>query len=169
MIIRLSQKLNEKIGAGPLPAVPLDENPFADWTAHLFKVDRAQYIILSNTKSLYSTVLFAKGITNDSLFIQHALSGIREFMEGDGLQIFYRRFIVPATGTIQFAKTSNRSVTGSMNDLVNHATAMLVRGEVSPYSVGFELNDVFLSAIAPNKAAKYGKPREAFTAMAASP
>jgi hypothetical protein len=30
MIFRLSQKLNDKIGAGRLPAQPLDENPFAD-------------------------------------------------------------------------------------------------------------------------------------------
>ncbi len=32
MILRLSQKLNAKIKAGALPAVPLDENPFADWS-----------------------------------------------------------------------------------------------------------------------------------------
>ena len=57
MIFRLSQKLNAKIKVGALSVVPLDENPYADWSAHLFTVDRTQYIILSNTKSLYSTVL----------------------------------------------------------------------------------------------------------------
>ena len=60
MIFRLSQKLNSKIKAGPLPALPLDENQFADWSAHLFVVDRTQYIMLSNTKSLYSAVLPGK-------------------------------------------------------------------------------------------------------------
>jgi len=66
MIFRLSQKLNAKIKAGTLRALPLGENPFADWSAHLFAADRTQYILLSNTKSLYSTVLYGKGITNDS-------------------------------------------------------------------------------------------------------
>jgi len=43
MIFRLSQKLNKKIKAGPLKAVPLDDNPYADWSCHLFTADRAQY------------------------------------------------------------------------------------------------------------------------------
>jgi hypothetical protein len=33
--------------------MPLDENPYADWSCHLFTADRTQYIILSNTASLY--------------------------------------------------------------------------------------------------------------------
>ena len=66
MIFRLSQKLNAKIKAGTLPALPLDENPFADWSAGLFLVGRTQYILLSNTKSLYSTVLPGKGVTDET-------------------------------------------------------------------------------------------------------
>lgn len=118
MIIRLSQKLNKKIKAGPLDTVTLDENPYADWSAHLFTVDRTQYIILSNTKSLYSCVMIGKGITDDSVFIERALSTIREFTEDDGQAFVYQRFIVPASGTVQFAKALNRSITGSMNDHV---------------------------------------------------
>jgi hypothetical protein len=74
MIFRLSQKLNDKIGAGRLPAQPLDENPFADWSTTLFTADRTQYILVSNTKSLYSTVLYGRGITNDSHFIEREIA-----------------------------------------------------------------------------------------------
>jgi hypothetical protein len=162
MIVRLSQKLNSKIKVGTLPALPLDDNPFADWSAHLFVADRKQYVIVSNTKSLYSTVLFCKGITNDSKLIERALSTIREFMEADGQAFVYHRFIAPASGTVSFAKALNRSVTGSVNDLINHAKAWLSDGELSPFDVGFKLNDVLVSAIAPSEKAKYGKPREAF-------
>jgi hypothetical protein len=162
MILRLSQKLCTKIDAGSLKTVPLDDNPFADWSAHLFVADRTQYIIISNTKSLYSTVLFGKGITDDSHFIQRALGSIREFMEADGQAFAYHRFIVPATGTVRFAKALNRSVTGSMNDLINHAKVRLAEGELSPFDVGFELNDVLLSSLARSKTEPYGKPREAF-------
>ena len=84
MILRLSQKLNTKIKAGKLTEMPLDENPYADWSCHLFTADRTQYIILSNTASLYSCVMYGKGITDDSRFIERALSTIREFMEDDG-------------------------------------------------------------------------------------
>src|SRR5215210_4977931 len=80
MIFRLSQILNSKIKAGALQVLPLDENLFADWSAHLFVANRTQYILLSNTKSLYSTVLYGKGITDDRRFIERALGSLREFI-----------------------------------------------------------------------------------------
>ena len=73
MIFRLSHKLNTKIKAGTLDTLPLDQNPFADWSAHAFAADRTQYVIVCNTKSLYSTVMYGKGITNDGQFIERAL------------------------------------------------------------------------------------------------
>jgi len=168
MIFRLSQKLNTKIKAGMLPAVPLDDNPYADWSAHLFSVARTQYVILSNTKSLYSCVMYAKGITNDSLFIERALSAIREFMEDDGQAFVHRRFIAPASGTVRFAKALNRSVTGSMNDLINHLTYWLDEEDLSPHDLGFRLNDTLLSALATDKSRGYGKPTDAFRLLAGS-
>jgi phage terminase large subunit-like protein len=80
MILRLSHKLNAKIKAGALPALPLHENPLADWSAQLFLAGRRQYILLSNTQSLYSTVISSKGITDDSGFIEEALRSVRECM-----------------------------------------------------------------------------------------
>ncbi len=166
MIFRISQKLNAKIKAGTLPVLPLDENPFADWSAHLFLADRTQYILVSNTKSLYSTVMYGEGIRDESDFIDHVLSDLSQFMQNDGQEFVYRRFVVPATGTVRFAKALDRKVTGSINDLINHATAWLTEEELSPYDVGIRLNDLQLSAIAPSKSEKYGKPREVFKALA---
>lgn len=167
MIFRLSQRPKTKIKAGTLGALPLHENPFADWSAQLFTADRTQYILLSNTKSLYSTVLYGKGITNASHLIDRALSGLREFMADDGQAITYRQFIAPASGSVRFAKALNRSVTGSMNDLVNHATAWLADGELSPHKVGVRLNDILLSVLARSRSDPYGKPREAFKSLRA--
>src|SRR5437762_11984048 len=104
MIIRLSQKLCTKIKAGSLTTIPLDENPFADWSAHLFVADRTQYILVSNTKSLYSTVINGKGITDESRFIDRALSYLAEFLADDVQQFVYRRFVAPASVTVRFAK-----------------------------------------------------------------
>ena len=165
MIFRLSQTLNAKIKAGTLGALPLDENPYADWSAHLFVADRTQYIIVSNTKSLYSTVLHGKGITNDNQFLDRALDSIREFMEGDGQSFAYLRFIAPASGTVRFAKALNRSVTGSVNELVASATLWLTEDDLSPYDVGFKLNDILLSSLAGPNGGGYGKPREAFKVL----
>ena len=165
MIFRLSHKLNAKVKAGVLRALPLHENPLADWSAHLFVAGRTQYLLLSNTRSLYSTVLYGKGVTTDSHFIERALGGIREFTEADGQAFAYRRFIVPATASVRFAKALDRSVTGSMNDLIKHATYWLAEGDQSPFDVGFRLNEIPMSALASGGSA-YGKPRDAFRALA---
>jgi hypothetical protein len=165
MIFRLSQKLATKLKEGRLPTAPLDENPFADWSAHLFLADRAQYVLMSNTRSFYSVVMYGKGITDGNSFIERALSNIREFMEADDLAFVYHRFMVPATDSVRFAKALDRSVTGSMNDLIRHATYWLAEGDLSPFDVGFRLNDILLSAIARSESFPYGKPREAFKAL----
>ena len=122
--------------------------------------------MLSNTKSLYSAVMFGKGITDESQFIDRALSSLREFMQADGQEFVFRRFIAPAFATVRFAKALDRAVTSSMKELYSHATAMLVEDELSPFEVGFKLNDLLLSAIAPSESAKYGVPREVFKALA---
>src|SRR5262249_16281615 len=150
--------------AGPLKTLPLHENPFADWSAHLFIADRTQYILLSNTKSLYSTVMFGKGITDASQFIERALSNIPEFMKDDAQELVYHRFIAPSSPSVRFAKALDRSITGSMNDLINHATEWLAQGDVAPFDVGFRLNDILLSALAGSNS-RCGVPREAFKAL----
>jgi hypothetical protein len=165
VIFRLSQKMNAKIRAGALASLATDDNPFADWSAQLFLAGRVQYILLSNTKALYSVVMYGKGITDDSVFIDRALTSIHEFMEADGLGFIYHRFIVPATGVVRFAKALDRSVTGSMNELTKFAIDDLAGGEMSPFEVGMSLNKVLLSAIATDGSG-YGYPRDAFKAMA---
>ena len=106
--------------------------------------------------------MYARGITSDSAFIKRALSCIREFMEDDGQAFAYQKFIVPASGTVSFAKTLNRSIMGSVNELIFHARMWLIEKELSPHEVGFKLNDIPMSAIATETSRNYGKPREAF-------
>ena len=117
MIFRLSQKLATKLKEGNLPAVPLDENPYADWSAHLFTVARTQYIIVANTKALYSVVMYGKGITDYSEFISRALSALREFMEDDGQSFVYQRLIAPTSG-----KRPVRQGIGSVRDRLDQRT-----------------------------------------------
>ncbi len=162
MIFRLSQRLNAKIKAGTLPALPLHESPLADWSAHLFLAGGTQYILLSNTPSLYSAVLIGKGVMNDTAFIERALSSIRQSLHDDGQESAFRRFIAPASASVRFARALDRSVTGSMNDLIRHATGWLAEGELSPREVGGRLNDILLSALARGESYPYGKPRDAF-------
>ena len=162
MIFRLSQKLSTKIKAGPLNAMPPGDNPYADWSCHPFSANRTQFVILTNTKSLYSCVMYGKGITDDSRFIERAQSTIRESLGDDGQAFVYQKFIAPASGTVSFAKALSRSVTGSMNDMIYHAKMWLIENELSPFDVGVKLNEMPMSALG------YENPREKFKKLTAA-
>ena len=159
MIFRLSQKLAKKIKEAPSQSLPLDSNPFADWSAHLFTADQTQYLIVTNTPSLYSVVMYGKGITTDHEFIDRAGECIREFMGYDGQEFIYRRFVAPATGEVRFSKALNKATTGSMNDLVRCGKLWLVESGLSPFDTSCKLNEMPMSLL------KYGNPREAFKAL----
>jgi hypothetical protein len=158
MILRLSLKLQSKLKLKSLPAKPLDQSPYADWSSHVFTVNRAQYILLTNSQSLYSCMLHGGGISNDRIFIERVLGVLREFMEYAGLTITYEKFVAPECGRICFGKALNRSVTGSMNDMVRIAKLLLM-DELSPFDVGFKLNEMPMSAL------QYSKPQEAFKSL----
>ena len=159
MIIRLSQKLAKKIKTTPKRVFPLDSNVFIDWSAHLFTATREQYIILTNTASLYSTVMYGRGISSDSEFLDQGLSCIREFMIDDSQELIYRRFIAPSADSVDFSKALNRSITGSTNDLIYHAQIWLTEGGLSPHDTSFKLNEIPMSAI------DYANSREALKSL----
>lgn len=149
--------------------------PYADWSCHLFTAGRKQYIILSNTASLYSCVMDAKGITDvmdakgitdQPKFIERALETIEELMKANGQASVYEQFNASTTETVNFAKALNRKVTGSMNALVMAASYSLQLGEVAPHELGVGLNDLLLSAIASKEDRGYAKPNEAFKRLA---
>ena len=169
MIIRISQAIRAKIKAGPLEVLPLNEIPLADWSAQVFVVRRKQYVLLSNTKTLLSTVMRGDALTNESVFVDRALSSIRALIEAEGQMVVYERGIAPGTTSVRFAKSLDRRVTGSMNELVQHATAWLEEDKPSLGEVVDRLNDVLLSMLAPSKSSPYGTPRDAFKMLGKRP
>lgn len=165
MIFRLSQKLNAKVKAGALPTLPPDENPLADWSAAAFVVGRTPFILLSNTRSLYSTVMPAKGIADEGEFAVRALGSIRDFLRQDGQEAVYERRIAPVTDTVRFARALNRSVTGSITDLTKQAAYLLAAGDASLFEVASRLNETPMSALK-HDGSSHGFPRNVFRALA---
>lgn len=161
MIIRLSQRLARKIKVGELDEMPLDKNPWADWSCRLFIANRRQYIILSNTLSLYSCVMYGRGVTDRELFVGNTLDTIGEFMTADEQQHVYQRSVVPASARVRFSKSLNRSVTSSISDHV-HGSKLCLSDGLAPHEIGFRLNDTPLSALRGSNGRKYANPRDVF-------
>ncbi len=155
MIVRISAKMSKKIHIKLAKSLAADPNPFADWSTHLFTADRTQYILITNTASLYSMVMYGRGITDDSQFLGRITSTMGEFMRDDGHVFLFERLVAPSTARVTFSKPLNRAVIGSMNDLVFQAKVLLIEQEMSPWDTSLRLNEVPMSYL------KYASPREA--------
>jgi len=158
MIYRLTLKMAKKIGMAPLPIIPYTniKNPIQDWNANLFTVQRIQYILLTNTASLYSMVMPGKGITSDKNFIRAAASCIKEFMIMDGNQGIYENHFKPENQNTYFSKTIDRRVLGSINDLIFQSKFYLSEGRQALFKVSSMLNETPMSYL------KYGNPKDEF-------
>ncbi|MBN2859039.1 MAG: hypothetical protein JXK93_02100 [Sphaerochaetaceae bacterium] len=159
MIVRLTAGLAEKIDEPLEESLPLDDNPFADWTARLFRVKRVQHILITNTASLFSTMIYGEGIRSWDVLFKRLLHALREFLADEGYRTIYDRLIVPSISEIRFCKTLNRNVTGSMNDLVFMAGQYLADGMMTLTDASIRLNEMPLSYL------DHSSPKMAFDQM----
>jgi hypothetical protein len=160
MIIRLGNTLARKIKETDLPSLSADPNPLVDWSARLFTADRLQYILISNTASLYSLIIYGKGVTDENALLREITDNMREVMEKDRVGSIYEKQVAAQATRFRFVKALNRSVTGSMNEFVFQAKWHLIEDELSPYDVSFRLIETLMSYL------EYRRPREAFQSMA---
>jgi hypothetical protein len=157
MIVRLTEKLSTKVKVHELMTLPLDQNRLADWTARIFAIDRTQYILITNTTTLYSVVVYGKGVTNANTLIRAMTGSLRAVMAKEGLGQAYDRQVAPHIADISFAKNLNRSIIGSMNRLAFYAEVHLAGEEMSLSELSSRLNNSWMTY---DK--KYDRPGEMF-------
>jgi len=156
MIMRVTARLGKRIGHVPAQVLPPASNPFTDWSAHVFPAGRTQYIIIANTVSLYSVLMHGEGVTDNSVFLKRAMASLLDTLRSDGFGFIFERLIVPDAFKVFLSKSLNRSVTGSMGDLVYQAKCCFGRESITPFEMSFRLNGTPLSRLG------HKSPREAF-------
>jgi uncharacterized protein DUF6933 len=77
----------------------------------------------------------------------------------DGFESIFREYIEPEVDTIVVAKVLNRSVTGSMTDMIKLSEFMLIEEGKSLAQAAARLNQTPFGAL------NYDYPRERFTAL----
>lgn len=154
LIFRLTQKLATKLKIAPTTALPHADDPLTDWTANLFVADRSQYIIVTNSATLYSVIFPGRGITKPEHFIERAYETLVRQMIKDGCGALFNERIIPAGNEVVFSKTGDRKVMGSINDLVRCAKAHIEYGEDTPEETTAKLIETPMGAL------KYAYPRD---------
>ena len=147
MILRLTDKLAKRIGIRPIESLPLCANPFTDWSSHLFEAGRAEYILSTNTVTLYSVVFPARGIKGEPAFRSNMLAQLRAALLEDGFEFHYKRLIDVESESVSYSKAFSRNVTGSMNDLAELASYSMEEQGRSPEEATRMLNSSPFSII----------------------
>ncbi len=161
MIIHLTDKLSKKLKTGPLSKIELETKPHLRWYGNFFRAERVQYVLVTNAKSLFSVVLYGRGLTDFNSFYNEFLRTLRGYLTESGMRMIYERIIATESGDITLSKTADRSVLGSMNDMVNANKYMIeTHGrELSPWDMAELINHT------PYSAAGRGFPIEVFARM----
>lgn len=166
MILRLPQTLNARLGGGHVAALASHANPLLDWSVRAFVAGTKAYVLLSNTRSLYSLVLDGVPGETRTQLAERVAGAVGTILDGAARLAGVGSDL--ATESVRFAKALDRSGTGSMNELVAYAETLLAGGDLSVPEIGVRLNDFLLSALA-RAGEKYGTPRAAFAALVAGP
>lgn len=159
MILRPCDTLARKISVRPTESLPLNANPFADWSCVLFRAARVQYILAANTASLYAVLFPGRRITRDALFESALFGHLQEHLFTDGFEFLYKRLIDSEGAQIQYSRPLNAATTGALQDLAELATFYLEADKLPPGAVADKINRSPLSAIG------HAPPHHAFRAL----
>ena len=152
MILRATRKIRDRIGQKDNDAEPVNRPSrfLEEWYINCIVLDRRQYLLFSEAKTLYSVVVSSKGVSSRKKLEVLAVDILfDQFKHHAGLDV---RIFESLAASVNILKTQSRSILSSMDQLTIAAQS----GEDDP-SQGFDyLNGIILGAL------KYDSPRDAF-------
>jgi Domain of unknown function (DUF6933) len=125
-IIYCTKKLLNELGAlGSKMPVGHPTGMFGPWHANLIRIKRKKCILFTNDGTLYSFLV--PGVKKKDDFHDLFLMNLNAHLAGEGLRQGEILKALAEYSDIAIAPTSNRSVLGSMNDLVNQVEFLIHR------------------------------------------
>ena len=112
---------------------------WCDWHANLLRIEKKKYILFTNTSTLYSFLLPSNKKAISGNLNQAFRLGLLNNLLADEFTMSEVEDVLKKHQHIEFAKTNNRSVLGSMNDLAFQIETMTyIRGGLDYY----DLNEI---------------------------
>jgi len=149
-LIRCTQKLLKELRALP-EEIEQPEGVLGGWHANLLRIERRKCVLFTNDATLFS--ILVPGLKKEQFERMAHVFGQELFrsLNREGFGQSEIETVLDEIREIHYAKTNNRSVLGSMNDLANqlewivHANGGLAQASMD--SVAHELNRIPMGAI----------------------
>jgi hypothetical protein len=119
MILKLTNKLSQKLKIKSLNSVNNDSNPYSNWSSNLFLVNNKQYILFSNDLSLFSFLIEGAEINNKNKILPVFREKVKHYLEE------YCLCFETINNEIVFGKLENKSLIASMNNIVQVSKSIL--------------------------------------------
>ena len=119
MRFHLTQKLAKKAGLHSLPEASGETHELGIWYAHLFRVERRQYVLFTNPATAFSVLDYGRGIVSGETLFQAFSYQLQTYLNALGLYPPYLVAVGAELKTCEFCKTADRSTLGIMNDNID--------------------------------------------------
>lgn len=115
---RCTQKLLKELRLDKNELGEPDEGVFGSWFAHIFRLDRKKCVLFTNDRTLYSVLLFGLKKQDFELLDQRFVSALVANLKSEEVPSEIIASIGMACHPVSWGLTNNRSVLGSMNDMI---------------------------------------------------
>ncbi len=159
MILRLSDTLARKLRVRPDTLHPLNANAYADWSLHLVRANRQQFVLAANTRSLYAAIAPMDGVVAPNVLEARVFAHVRSYMESDGLVFFYRRLVDNEQEETIYSRPLNPQSTAALRDMGEMVEYYLAEEEMEPDEAARKINETPLSVL------RHKSPRDTFQTM----
>jgi hypothetical protein len=153
LTIRPTKMLAKKLGISIPTAPPPVPSRVADWCAHSFRRGNERWLIFCNTASLYAVVAGARGVTDGESLARRIGGMVPAVLRENGFAAQVTRFEDSLTD-FQFAPVPDRSVLGSITDLIYLANGHLDANDITPAALAQHLGRTPMSALGMNNPAR---------------
>ena len=150
-IIGCTKKLLSELKEKPAEIQQIPSE-LSGWHANLFRVDRRKCILFTHDKTLYS--LFIPGLlkTHFQNIIEVFSQNLFKSLLSENLTQNLIELVLDDISKIKITKTNNRSVLGSMNDLIFHIKFVIAQNgglmNTDIFELNHNLNRIPMGAIA---------------------
>ena len=151
--IRPTKKLARQLGIS-VPRLPVPvPSRVADWCAHTFLRGDEQWLIFCNTASLYPVFAGAANVTDGESLARRLGGMVLGVLKTNGYATQSEIFERELTG-FQFTPIPDRSVLGSISELIWLAEAWLDDVDLTPAVLSRHLGETPMSALGMNRPAR---------------
>ncbi len=117
MILRLTKKVQDNFKLKNLKQVP-ESNLENEWYVNTFTAARLKYYLVTHAETLFSVIFRGAGIKSEEEFIDRIIDEWKNQLESESLDAVIHNLLTPKSKEIFVTSTANRSVIGSMTDMI---------------------------------------------------